>query len=78
MRAEMHRVVAAPDGKSHASCGIAWSAFRFLSAAIQYAEAFPADTRTVPALWAFVAKLNRVLAATPLLDQWAVREAPRA
>ena len=54
------------------SCGIAWSAFRFLSAAIQYDEAFPQDGRTAPALHAFAAKLAKVLRAHPMQDDWAV------
>jgi hypothetical protein len=54
------------------SCGVSFSPFRFLSAAIQYAEAFPAEPRTVPALYAFATKLLQIITAHPMLDEWAI------
>ena len=54
------------------SCGVSFSPFRFLSAVIQYSEAFPNDNRTVPSLYAFAAKLLKVIQKQPLRDEWAV------
>jgi hypothetical protein len=60
-------------GAVNGTCGVSWAPFRFLTAAIQYAEAFPMDRdRTVSSLWSFASKLLRVLRTTPLRDEWAV------
>eukprot|EP01118_Nematostelium_gracile_P018429 TRINITY_DN8182_c0_g2_i3.p1 TRINITY_DN8182_c0_g2~~TRINITY_DN8182_c0_g2_i3.p1 ORF type:complete len:660 (+),score=134.27 TRINITY_DN8182_c0_g2_i3:63-1982(+) len=60
----------AEDGWFGSDCCDPWPRFPLLFALTQYAEAYPQDTRTIPALWAFIKNLNTLLQKNPLTS-WA-------